>query len=82
VARYNLGQEAQAFAANPAVIAEMQAGMDRLPILAVDGRIVSTGLYPTRAELAGKLGLVATADKPRIRIPVVGGGCEPGSGCC
>lgn len=82
VARHNLGQEPQAFAANPAVIAEMQAGMDRLPILAVDGQIVSTGLYPTRAQLAQKLGLTATADKPRIRIPVAGGGCEPGSGCC
>ena len=52
-----------------------------LPILAVDGQIVSSGLYPTRAQLAQKLGLVATADKPRFRIPVVGG-CEPGSGCC
>lgn len=82
VARYNLGQEPQAFAANPAVIQEMQAGMDRLPILVVDGRIVAAGLYPSRAQLAAKLGLVATADKPRIRIPVNGGGCAPGSGCC
>lgn len=82
VSRYNLGQEPQAFAANPAVIQEMQAGMDRLPILVVDGRIVAAGLYPSRAQLAAKLGLVATADKPRIRIPVNGGGCAPGSGCC
>ena len=81
VARYNLGQEPQAFAANPAVIKEMEAGMERLPILAVDGQIVCTGLYPSRAQLAAKLGLVATADKPRIRIPV-SGGCAPGSGCC
>ena len=29
VARYNLGQEPQAFAANPAVLKEMEAGMDR-----------------------------------------------------
>ncbi len=82
VSRYNLGQEPQAFAANPAVIQEMQAGMDRLPILVVDGQIVAAGLYPSRAQLAAKLGLVATADKPRIRIPVNGGGCAPGSGCC
>jgi ACR3 family arsenite transporter len=74
-------QEPQAFAANPAVIKEMEAGMERLPILAVDGQIVSTGLYPSRAQLAAKLGLVVTADKPRIRIPV-SGGCAPGSGCC
>ena len=82
VSRHNLGQEPQAFAANPAVIQEMQAGMDRLPILVVDGQIVAAGLYPSRAQLAAKLGLVATADKPRIRIPVNGGGCAPGSGCC
>jgi hypothetical protein len=63
------------------VIKEMEAGMERLPILAVDGQIVSTGLYPSRAQLAAKLGLVVTADKPRIRIPV-SGGCAPGSGCC
>lgn len=63
VARHNLGQEPQAFAANPAVVKEMEAGMDRLPILAVDGHVVSTGIYLTRPQLAQKLGLaLATAD--------------------
>lgn len=83
VARHNLGQEPQAFAASPAVLKEMEAGMDRLPVLTVDGHVVSTGVYPTRVQLAHKLGLpLDTADKPHIRIPVVAGGCEPGSGCC
>ena len=54
VARYNLGQEPQAFAANPAVLKEMEAGMDRLPILALDGHITTTGMYPSRAQLAQK----------------------------
>lgn len=80
VQRYNLGQEPQAFAANPAVVKEMEAGMERLPIIVIDGQIVTTGLYPSRAQLAQKLGLaLATADKPHVRA---GSCCNPKSGCC
>ena len=73
VQRHNLGQEPQAFAANPAVLKEMEAGMERLPILAVDGDIVSTGMYPSRQQLAQKLGVALTASTPRPqrRSPVV-----------
>lgn len=79
VERHNLGQEPQAFAANQAVVKEMEAGMDRLPILAVDGHIVSTGMYPTRGQLAQKLGLaLTTADKPQIKA----GGCGCAGGKC
>ncbi|TAM06763.1 MAG: arsenite efflux transporter metallochaperone ArsD [Paraburkholderia sp.] len=79
VARYNLGQEPQAFVANPAVVKEMEGGMDRLPIIAIDGHIVSTGLYPSRQQLAQKLNIaLTTAEKPRLK-PL---GCTPGSGCC
>ncbi|HNI82003.1 MAG TPA: arsenite efflux transporter metallochaperone ArsD [Rhodocyclaceae bacterium] len=78
VARHNLGQEPQAFAANPAVVKEMEAGMDRLPILVVDGHVVSTGMYPSRQQLAHKLGLaLATADKPHIKVGSCG--CKPGT---
>jgi len=79
VTRHNLGQEPAAFAANPAVIKEMEAGMERLPILVVDGHIVTTGLYPSRAQLAQKLGLtltVATTAAPAKSC------CSPKSGCC
>ncbi|OAN49253.1 transcriptional regulator [Paramagnetospirillum marisnigri] len=81
VQRYNLGTEPQAFAANPQVLKEMEAGMDRLPILAVDGHIVSTGIYLTRDQLAAKLGLAA---KPKITIKADGSSscCSPKSGCC
>lgn len=79
VTRYNLGQEPQAFVANPSVVKEMEGGMDRLPILAIDGHIVSTGMYPSRQHLAQKLNLApATAEKPRVKA----GSCTPGSGCC
>jgi hypothetical protein len=80
VSRHNLGQEPQAFAANPAVIKEMEAGMDRLPLLVLDGHIVSTGLYPSRLQLAQKLGLALPAeDKPHIKA---GSCCSPKSSCC
>lgn len=81
VKRYNLAQEPQAFAANPALIKEMDAGIDRLPMIAIDGHMVSTGAYLSRSQLAQKLGVkLASADKPHIRIG--GACCQPKSGCC
>jgi len=78
VQRYNLGQEPQAFAANPAIVKEMEAGMERLPIVVIDGQIASTGLYPSRAQLAQKLGLALTADA----APPAKSCCSPKTGCC
>lgn len=81
VARYNLGQEPQAFAANPAVLKEMEAGMDRLPVLVVDGQVVSTGLYPSRVQLAQKLAIaLPREEKPRVTLGSAC--CDPKSGCC
>ncbi len=81
VQRHNLGQEPQVFASNPAVLKEMEAGMDRLPILTVDGHIVSTGMYPSRQQLAQKLGIALnSAEKPQIKI--ASACCSPKSGCC
>ena len=80
VARHNLTQDPAAFAANPDVVKEMQAGMDRLPVLLVDGHVVATGMYPTRPQLMQKLGLqTMRADKPRILLGTAAGcGCKPG----
>ena len=74
VQRYNLGQEPQAFAANPVVVKEMENGMDRLPIIVLDGHIISTGVYLSREQLAQKLGLTA--------VKAAGSCCSPKSGCC
>ncbi|MBN8284463.1 arsenite efflux transporter metallochaperone ArsD [Zoogloea sp.] len=83
VSRYNLGQEPQAFAANPSVVKEMEAGIDRLPVVVVDGHIVSTGMYPTREQLVQKLGIALTTEETqRVRISAAGGCCDPKSGCC
>ncbi len=62
VARHNLGKEPQAFADNPAVAAELEAG-SRLPVIVADGRIVSSGTYPSREQLAQALGLAAAPEE-------------------
>ena len=78
VKRYNLGQEPQAFMANAAVVKELEGGMDRLPIIAIDGRIVSTGVHLSRAQLAKKLGL----DSDITMFATGPTCCSPKSGCC
>lgn len=83
VARYNLSQEPQAFAANPAVVKELEAGMERLPIVVVDGYVVSTGVYLSREQLAQKLALATSVASAKPQIQVVEDSCcKPGSGCC
>lgn len=83
VKRYNLAQQPQDFAANAAVVKAMEAGVDCLPIVVVDGQIVATGTYLTRAQLAHKLKLALPGqDKPRVSIKVGSGCCTPKSGCC
>lgn len=79
VQRYNLGNEPQAFAANPAIVKELEAGVDRLPIIAIDGHIVSIGVYLSRGQLAQKLGLGAD-EKPSATAS--SGCCSSKSGCC
>lgn len=77
VVRHGLGHDPAAFATNSDVVKEMQAGMDRLPIATVDGRIVSTGVYPSRTQLMQKLGVkLPSAEKPQIKIAECG--CKPG----
>lgn len=78
VVRHSLGHDAAAFAGNADVMKEMGAGMDRLPIVTVDGRIVSTGMYPSKAQLVSKLGLTTpTAEKLRVKAGACG--CAPGT---
>lgn len=80
VVRHSLSHDAAAFTTNADVMKEMGASMDRLPIVTVDGRIVSTGMYPSKAQLLSKLGLdIPTAEKPRVKLGECG--CAPGK-CC
>jgi hypothetical protein len=77
VVRHGLGHDAAAFASNLDVVREMRTGMDRLPVAMVDGKIISIGAYPSRAQLVQKLGLkIPAAEKPHIRAGACG--CKPG----
>ncbi len=80
VERHNLGQEPQSFAANQAVVKIMEQGMDMLPIIMIDGHIISTGIYPSRQQLAHKLDIrLGTEETSDIKS---GSCCSPKSGCC
>jgi hypothetical protein len=58
VERYNLAQEPAAFVDNPLVLQKLQAeDSGCLPLVLVDGAIVSSGAYPTRARLLELLGI-------------------------
>ncbi len=63
VSRHNFGREPQTFAANPAVTKEMEAGKNRLPVITVDGEVVSSGRYPSRQQLAQMLGIAAPPEE-------------------
>jgi hypothetical protein len=82
VRRHNLGQEPQAFAANASVIKEMEAGMERLPVVAVDGQILTTGMYPSRAQLAQMVGLAIDGSIKKVISVAAAPCCTPTSGCC
>ncbi len=58
VERYNLAQEVGAFTSNPIVKTTLNSeGTKCLPLVLVDGKIVSQVIYPTRKVLAGFVGL-------------------------
>ena len=62
VERFNLSQSPAAFAENAAVRAALQEkGEAALPLLIADGKIISQGQYPDRAELCRVFGLVDTS---------------------
>jgi len=65
VERYNLAQQPAAFAGKAVVKGALKKfGNDALPLILLDGRIVSRGAYPTRETLAGYLGLALRPAKP------------------
>ena len=65
------------------MLREIEAGMDRLPVVMLDGLILSTGLYPTLAQMQQRIARAAAlAAKPRIKLGSGGDcGCAPGQ-CC
>lgn len=80
VERFNLAQQPAAFAGRPEVKQALaQAGTDCLPLIVVDGRVVSRGRYPSRADLAAWSGVAAPAP---LSLPLDGGCCGGSSSCC
>lgn len=92
VTRYNLAQQPQAFASNPTVTAALhEHGNDCLPLVLVDGAVVSRGNYPDRTELARLAGLETATEvempkeAPSCCSPGVvdiGGAARSSGKCC
>ncbi len=80
VERYNLAQQPQAFIENKTIHHLLStAGTDCLPVVVVDGEIVSKTVYPSREDLAGWVG----GSPAKQLLPVAKqGGCCGSSGCC
>ncbi|QDS95909.1 Arsenical resistance operon trans-acting repressor ArsD [Roseimaritima multifibrata] len=80
VSRFNLAQNPAEFAKQP-IVNQMLAeqGVDCLPLVIVDGVIVSRSEYPSRENLALWTG---TPLKTKSALPMADGGCCGGSGCC
>ena len=81
VERFNLGQQPTAFIENAAVHELLSTtGTDCLPVIEVDGQVVSQREYPSREALATLTGLSSVAS-PLTVISDSGNTCkEPG--CC
>lgn len=89
VDRFNLAQQPAAFAQDPAVKNALETlGDDALPLVKVDGKVKSSGVYPSREDLAGWAGISAPEAEPTAKSA---GCCAPAtaaapglkkSGCC
>ncbi len=82
IERYNLSQTPAPFAANAAVKAELAKGMDCLPMILVDGKIVSRGSYPSREQLAKWTGVKTGPATISVKKEPSRGGCCGPDGCC
>lgn len=80
VVRFNLAQDAGEFASNPTVQSLLSSeGVECLPLVIVNGNVVSRSEYPSRENLALWTG---TTLRTNGLLPLADGGCCGGSGCC
>ena len=86
VERYNLSQQPQAFIESKEIHALISSkGTEVLPVVIVDGRVVSRGIYPSMEMLQMWPGGGAPAVAPvaTLSLPIADQGCCSGStGCC
>jgi hypothetical protein len=87
VDRFNLNSAPMEFVNNK-VMNEFinKGGVDELPAVMLDGKIIMTGRYPTNEEFIALLDLPVTMlpeAKKAIKVPVKKvGGCNCKGGCC
>ena len=83
VERFNLAQQPAAFAEDGAVKAALEEkGEAALPLLKIDGVVRSTGVYPSREELAAWAGIGTSTAEVSVAAGAV---CAPkvkSGGCC
>jgi hypothetical protein len=83
IERFNLAQEIAAFTSNTIVKATINSkGTECLPMVFVDGNLVSEGSYPTREQLADFTGVAyepGPVFKPRAPDLVGIGRAKPGA---
>ena len=86
VERHNLAQEVAAFTSNPVVKTALNShGSKCLPLVLLDGDIVSEAIYPTREQLARLTGMefepgpVITDVKEQQPLITIGTSGKPGA---
>ncbi len=86
VERFNLAQQPQAFVENKEIHALISTqGTDVLPVIMVDGRMVSHSVYPPLEKLQEWIGIVGGCETTpsSVLLPIAGQGCCSGSTeCC
>ena len=79
VERFNLAQQPAAFVQSAVVRGALETeGQECLPLVVVDGKIMSRGAFPSREMLAKWLG----AGEAATVASAAAGGCCGGSSCC
>lgn len=81
VERFNLSQQPQAFIGNAEIHSLLSTrGTDVLPVVIVDGQVVSQGIYPSREMLESWTGAVTAK---LFSLPISDPGCcDNSTGCC
>jgi hypothetical protein len=82
VLRYNLAQEPLSFAQSETVRNALQEDDGCLPLVLVDGRVVSRRIYPAREELARALGLGTAARSESPSSAPIPAECGERPSCC
>ena len=87
VDRFNLAQQPAAFAANEDVKKMLAAeSVECLPLIFVDGQVVSKADYPSRgqlAELADRIvGSSTSTESSALPVAEKSSDCSGGTGCC